>query len=1677
MKQKTHRSSQSQDVYQIQVREPSRRTRWHLIGWGIGFLVVGGTGLYWSYRALIQHYVLPQIEAEIETAIGLATTLGSPSFHSPWHLELDQSEIKSLATIPSTQVIIDIRRTLSQRRLTATIQLMEPQVMLSLPLGSEFNFETSNSTGGSLPLEQLDINVVNGQVSVESPATTTDLTGLHIDTSLLFSETNLTQPEIDFQIEAQFQGQPVALAGRIDGRSRAGSLTLSAQALPLDPLPSWIPESTAVGSPTLGGSLDANIELGFSFQDQVQWTTDGQISLSEGALELGLSPYPFADIQANLDLQSQTVTIRQFQISYADVPVLVDGTLTFEELGRPDIRLIATVPDVSLAQDIQQITGIQLPFEAQSDLSASVTVAGSWPDLEVKGAVQSIGATTVDQVTLSSFSSQFRADLDTQTLNVEQLDIAVADGRIQGTGSLQVGASSSLQANLQIKNIRLNDLASDYETNLPYDLGMLNANVEISAPELDPSVNLTWQTSGLDLDSQGQLSFKNGRFDVSDVIVQLAQNQGQLTALGEWTLDGPLQATVTANQVDLDWFQADSQGVVSGTWIIDGTSTGITPQTFEAVGDLEFSEGLNVPTAQGEIQAAAATGTINISGDVSDGQLEVESTGQLQFVDAVVSQGNQTITSPRITADFEASGVLNPLKITQPDLSQVLSNATINLPQGATLSTPNGPYSIPDMIQSNAIWDGQALRFEQSQIGSQIAFAGAIPLDFATGAVGPLDLSLQVESFDIGELPLPGVAGTVDLQVQIQGSLSDPELVGQMNVADFQVAGLIFQDLSGPIRWNVLPGRSLVQLESSNGTDQISATLSTDLESIAFDLKHDQIQITGERNGEVVAVTVDQFPLAVLDPLIPIQYPQDLSGTLSSTISGNWAQARFQGQAEIQDLRVSDVEAEDIDVTFAYQDQELVISQADLTLLDSLYQADGSITLPPDFNLSETQFNLQIQTTNGRLQDIVSTLKWDSWDDLQTRGLNPPALGPAMILEVPGEDVTSLSLFEQLQAFVAFRQDSNLEPNTSPLPAPTALEGDFTATVRLGGTLEQPNIDLNLEGQQWSAESYQLETVKASGSFQDQTVILNSILLQTGERLASFEGTLGFDQQQGTLQIQDLPLDLVQPFLPSDLSVGGNVNTQIDLRGSLRDPQLQGSFEVIAAEVNNTPIASVSGQLDYSQGRWDLQSSIQVDSDLEPIAIQGSVPYQLPLSQASPESDHIYLNLDIQQSALDWINIFTDQVQWHHGSSQLQVELTGTLQAPLVEGVLMFEQGEVELALLADPVTDLNGTVVFDLSHLNVEDLRGQIGQGALVAAGQLPLTERATETLTNPLTANLQQAEMTVPQLFEGQVDGNIVIEGSLAHPSVTGHLRASEGNLTLSPQSLPDSGASQSSVGSIQPNIQPDDHLFQPQLRDLRLEVGPQMQVESTGIFSFEIAGNLRVNGSLAALEPLGTINLLQGSLNLPLGSGFRLDRTYRNQVVFTPQQGLDPDLDLRLLTRVVEVTGSPTPVTSSEPALSSSQTIEITATVDGLASQLNSNQPGIIQLQSRPARSEQEIVALLGTSALAGLGTGTEAAALAAEQTIHALGEQIGLDDLRLGPVVQVDRRSASRSNVGFELEMVRDLTRSLSISGRLPLSDPQPFRYSLRYLVSDELLLRLNTDFNESSSANVNFETRF
>lgn len=1281
------------------------------------------------------------------------------------------------------------------------------------------------------------------------------------------------------------------------------------------------------------------------------------------------------------------------------------------------------------------------------------------------------------------------------------------DARVSGGLNFLEGYDLTIRAPEVTATNLLNTFDVD-ESTLPIELdGVFESELKVSG-EIDSPV-LTGVAQNTELVQVDRVFFDTAstRFVISpdgitfDDIVATPAEGGAITGTGvvEFGDDGGLVFDLQADDLPGDAI-AQAYGSNQETFTVGRVDA--TAQVFGSLGDVS-----NLQTIV-QWQAPQATypgrGRVAITGDV------------IRFQDTVllvaggIVRGEGLISQGRWLANVEGSGI--ELSQFSPDqrglaggrfqLSGRLDDLSLaGIQAEGEVAFSEGISLITEPLTASIRWLGDRLQIVQASAPgfSLDGFVGVRLEGEGAPGVSNLDLNLALQNYSLAELPVAipqtiQLAGTVDFNGQIRGTPESPNVTGRLGLYDFAVNQLAFEPvLTGDVRFN----NQGLNLDLAGTQDQIAVVLDSQYRPVSFLIRQGETIAEGRGQGDRLLATLQNFPLQVLN-LAPAA---DLGlGAVAGRLDGSFdinladlSNPQVMGEFAITQPSIDYISADFLTGRFRYFDGVAVLDEGELRRGGSRYLLSGN------FNpAAQQQFQGKIIAAPGRVEDIFAALRWFELTDL-ARGIGVPSYGSStdvMTIEVGIPDATLLNQLRRYSEIVTLRnQQVAAREEASFLPDLATLQGEFTGEVNLAYSTDAgPSVSFDLSGQDWVWGDYQVNQVIAQGGFENGILTLRPVQFKTDDSFLRFTGQVGGEEQSGQLLAQNISVEALQELFKLPLDVqGGVLNANAFLSGSVGNPQLIGEILLTDVMLNNVTAPPIRTLFGYSNARLKVDSDVVNDED-DVFAFNANIPYRLPFMTVAPDGNDFSVNLNIRNNGLALISLFTDQVAWGGGEGDVQLQASGSIdtssnQQPQVDltatGRATFTNAQFSAKALPEDITNVNGTVLFNGDRIQVESLQGEFSDGQVNVQGTLPILlplNADDPREAAPLTIALQNVDLKFNNLYDGGVNGQVIIRGTALAPLIGGDIVLQNGQVLIPDAAqAPPTGttptASEFNAGIVTP----------PEFDNLRLVLGDRLRVTKDPLLSFLVRGNLLINGTQDDLRPEGVVYIESGQVNL-FTTQFYLDRDYENVAEFSPSRGLDPYLDVRLVTSVPEITRAPmaqvSPLTTSEIAETPAfeygalQTIRVEASVMGPASQIYNN----LELTSSPRRSEAEIVALLGGNFASTLGQGG-AAALAniAGATIltglqNFISDTTGLTDFRLYPtnVISEDERTSA---LALAAELGFDITNNLSVSVLQLLTVEDPTRFSLRYRLNDEFTLRGSTDTEGNSQVILEFQTRF
>ncbi|MEA5469750.1 translocation/assembly module TamB domain-containing protein, partial [Spirulina sp. 06S082] len=961
---------------------------------------------------------------------------------------------------------------------------------------------------------------------------------------------------------------------------------------------------------------------------------------------------------------------------------------------------------------------------------------------------------------------------------------------------------------------------------------------------------------------------------------------------------------------------------------------------------------------------------------------------------------------------------------------------------------------------------------------------------------------------------LSGFAGFAG---NISGTTRSPSLQGQVSLDRVAFNQLVLDPvLSGEVNFVAGEGGNA---DIRGIRDKITATLDRNYLPETFAVKLDEFTATGEREGNILNAEIANLPLALAKAIAPLHlFPrviaaQPLSGSLDGNLAVNLKTFDATGNITIADPVVGLISGDRFKGNIAYANGAIVLEAGDLRVRETQYLLDARISEL----FSDPKIQGEIQIANGDIQDLLKTFRLKDFQDFLrlARTLERDAPGDAEDLKTFAVgSVEETTILEQLRRLSEINtlQDLQEEERRKAFPVPPLadLRGNFDGTLQISTRLREgfagTDADFDLSGLDWQWGSFEVDTVVAKGSIEKGLITILPLEVRAGEGFVQASGTYGGEGISGKVDVTEFPIILLQDLLPLPPAIGfsGRINLTANLSGTQENPQARGRVDIADTKINDTDVYSAEGTFSYNKARLRFSGKSLLAEEGTPLTLTGVIPYRLPIPIALPPEDNsLSLQANLEDDGLAIINILTrQQLEWEGGKGKVDVKINGSidpetkrLKTLIADGNISLEDGIVNLQVIPDPITDINGEIALNFNNIDVKNLTGKFGGGDIIASGTLP-TFLATPQ-ENPLTVNLETLALNLKGLLRGNIQGNMQIAGTAIEPIISGALEVANGSLQI--LGAAGQGAKGDLPGSGDVGLA-DSVSFD----NLQLTLTDNFAIEQLPILKFIAGGSFLVNGTLADLQPEGTIHLKRGFVNL-FTTTFRLERNYDNIARFVPERGLDPELDLLLLGSALE-TSRPilrsdtltSEVRDTATNIGSVQTLRIEAQVTSTAFELadtlrNSAATGgrpaqqVLTLRSTPRRSETELIALLGggfINAVAGGDSTALAGGLANIAGTALLGgvqgqiaDAFALDRFSIFPAEVIDDTGRT-GTLGVAMELGKDFGRNFSISVLQYLTPPdQPTRFNTQYRLNDNFTVRGSTDFSGDSRLSVEFETRF
>lgn len=596
-----------------------------------------------------------------------------------------------------------------------------------------------------------------------------------------------------------------------------------------------------------------------------------------------------------------------------------------------------------------------------------------------------------------------------------------------------------------------------------------------------------------------------------------------------------------------------------------------------------------------------------------------------------------------------------------------------------------------------------------------------------------------------------------------------------------------------------------------------------------------------------------------------------------------------------------------------------------------------------------------------------------------------------------------------------------------------AMDGVADFTAHVSGTPELPTIeahvrmkDLALDRQR--AGDFYIDAVTAGRRLD---IKAHSDFGASGLNVA---GTVGLEEDFPAdlkLEFHDLDVvSLLSIYLPGKITGRSPMDGSMQLRGPLRLPQqLNASAEIksFGLEVEKVRVQSLEPVRFEVVDRTLLIESFHLGGSGTDFTAHG----RAQLSGAQ-EMD-LGLNGTINMTLLQTLN----PKLLARGTLGVTLTATGTMQQPVLQGQLDVKNTFLSHNDFPSGLSDLNGVLIFDRNHVQIQNLSGTTGGGTIALNGSATYENGIAQL---DVGATAQGVRLRYPPGVSSTANAKLRLTGSTSAAVLSGDVVVTK--LAITPGF--DFAAYIANTRQTITFTQTDSLASRLRL-DVHVTTTPELQMQ-TAIARLSGDADLRLRGTADRPVVIGRAEVLEGEISFN-GNKYQLER---GDVTFANPAKTQPVIDLQATTRVRDY--------------------DITVRFRGDASSPNGLK---ISWQSEPQLPEADVIALLALGRTqeeaayaqqtggGSFGFGGEASNLLLNEALNTsissrVQRLFGVSRVKIDPQGLSGETTAYRGNQGPQVTVEQQVVSNLTLT------------YSTNVSVSNQQIIQVEYNITRNIS---------
>ena len=472
------------------------------------------------------------------------------------------------------------------------------------------------------------------------------------------------------------------------------------------------------------------------------------------------------------------------------------------------------------------------------------------------------------------------------------------------------------------------------------------------------------------------------------------------------------------------------------------------------------------------------------------------------------------------------------------------------------------------------------------------------------------------------------------------------------------------------------------------------------------------------------------------------------------------------------------------------------------------------------------------------------------------------------------------------------------------------VAGTMDGMMRLRGTIKNPNVSLTMTTNDGKLGHISMGDGRLDMSYANHIFTIRELELPVGAGLLTAGGTV---QKDGALDMKATSKNLDLSFLSEifdmkGTTVGGLLTSEIDVKGTVKDPEATISVKIAQPSYNDFVFNELSFAGRMGAGKLAIDEAYVTKDDYK-ATLSGGMPVAAILREEDGRQIPFDLTLNLDHADLNALVLFAKPVQSAKGPIDGRLRVTGPWDDPEIKGNISVENGEMTVATMAEAITPISGTMQFTGKEATIS-AEAKVRENIVTATGRAAWDKSRLTDYTGELHASCPSLHS---DYYTGALYGDIMLSEEHDLPKIAGKVNIENATITV-PLSYDEGGES--------PDL----------LMDITISVGDRVRLVNSLLFDMYVTGNVHAMGLVSKPLMSGKVDVEQGVVKY-LTNNFTI--TEGNAIFGGVPDSFLPTLNLKGQAKVGQYKvnmGLTGPIGNfrfrlrSEPALSDSQIVTL-------------------------------------------------------------------------------------------------------------------------------------------------------